>query len=301
MIKNAYVFPGQGAQKPWMGKSFYDDFASARSLFERAEDELKMSIRKHIFTSDEAYLQRTDFCQVALFVTSCATLRVIEEQTQIQPYVCAGLSLGEYTALCAAKKASFRDCLHLVSQRGIFMQEAIKSPKQAMSAVVGLDPDVIKQHIQVANINCPGQVIISGSEKEITQAEKTLRNIGARRTLRLNVAGAFHSSYMNDARESLCPYIEKLALKDSSILFVMNVSGKASKSNKEIKTNLINQISSTTNWVACVKEMEVMNVNYIEIGPRQLQAINRKNKIKNQILTIEESKDMELLYEQIYK
>jgi len=156
--KKAFVFPGQGAQKPFMGKSFYETFLESKEIFQKAEDLLSMHITSKIFSSDEEALKRTDFCQVALFVTSCAMLRAIETCAKdIDLKITAGLSLGEYSALVAARKTTFEDLLPVVKRRGELMHKASCVIAQGMSAVMGLDPSQIKGKYQIANLNCPGK------------------------------------------------------------------------------------------------------------------------------------------------
>jgi [acyl-carrier-protein] S-malonyltransferase len=300
MKKKAFIFPGQGAQKPFMGKSFYDAFIETKEVYQEAEDLLNMNITSKIFSSDESFLQQTDFCQVALFVTSVAILKALEKQAEgISPAVTAGLSLGEYAALVSSKKAAFREILPIIHKRGAFMHRASLISPQGMVAVIGLGESEIPKKYQIANVNSPGQVVIAGSLNEMEAAKVELKELGAKRVIPLKVSGAFHSSYMDSAKEALSPFILSSEIRSSAIGFIMNVTGKITNTPSLIKSNLIKQVSSATRWLDCVLEMEKYNVDYIEIGPAQLCPINRKINRESSSVNIEEVKDIEKLYETI--
>lgn len=300
MKQKAFIFPGQGAQKPFMGHSFYQNFLEAREIYQKAEDILSMNITKKIFSSDEEYLKQTKFCQIALFITSIAILTVMKKQIpEILPKVTGGLSLGEYTALVAAEKVAFEDFLPLVQKRALFMQEAAMQCKQGMLAVIGLEENDIPKKYQIANLNCPGQIILAGSEKEMSTAAIELKDIGARRVIPLKVSGAFHSSYMQSAKDKLLPYIQHCNLISSDVLFVMNVSADIEVDVQKIKDNLVKQTCHKTRWLDCIRKMETLDVDYIEIGPMQLTPMNKKIRIKNSSITMEKVEDLEGLYEKV--
>ena len=299
MRKKAFIFPGQGAQKPFMGKTFYDAFLASKEVYQEAEEVLSMSITSKIFSSEESFLKETDFCQIALFVTSVAILKAVEGSWKESLGVCAGLSLGEYAALVASKKATFLEMLPVIQKRGMFMQKASNQCPQGMMAVLGLSERQIPQKYQVANINAPNQVVIAGSTKEMEMAKIELKELGAKRVVLLKVAGAFHTTYMDSAIRSLTPFIEACEVVSTDTPLIMNVTGKEEKDPSRIKRNLIEQVSGTTRWLDCVLEMERLDVDYVEIGPSQLCGINKKIKVKNSSTSIEEVKDMEKLYETI--
>ncbi len=300
MNKKAFIFPGQGAQRPFMGKSFYDAHLEAREVHQQAEDLLNMHITEKIFSTDEESLKQTDFCQVALFVTSMAILKVLQVQApEFSPFVTAGLSLGEYGAILAAKKGRFEEILKIIKLRGLFMNEASKVIEQGMVAVFGLEEKDIAKKYQIANVNTPGQIVIAGSKNEMRNAEIELKAKGAKRVVPLNVSGAFHSSYMDIAREKLTPFIMECNLVPTEVQFVMNLTGKKEMKGEKIKQNLIDQISTKTRWLDCLQTMEEMDVDYIEIGPSQLSTMNKRMRLKGATFCIQEVKDIEALYEKV--
>lgn len=298
-MKKAFIFPGQGAQKPFMGKSFYDNFLASKEVFQKAEDLLSMSITSKIFSSEEEALKRTDFCQIALFVTSVAILHAVQKELNIEPFVTAGLSLGEYGALYAAKKVSFEDILPLIKERGLLMHEATMRERQGMCVVFGMKEKEIPSHYQIANCNSPGQIVIGGTLEEMERAKVELKNLGAKRVLPLNVAGAFHTTYMEGAKQKLAHFAGSCKIVSSDILFVMNMSGEVITEPDEIRDNLVNGVSKRTRWLDCMLTMETMDVDYIEIGPSQLCPIAKKMNIQNSAICIEDIKDLEGLYETI--
>ena len=298
--KKAFIFPGQGAQKPFMGKSFYDTYVEAKEIYQLSEEVLKMHIAKKIFSSDEESLKRTDFCQIALFVTSIAILKVLESQNpEIKPSVTSGLSLGEYASLVASKKGTFEDLLKVISLRGRYMDEATMDIAQAMVAVIGLKEEAIPKKYQIANINTPGQIVLGGSKMDLKDVESDLKAIGAKRVIPLNVSGAFHTSYMEKAKEKLAPAIWMCPLIDSNIVCIMNLTGKGETKVDSIKQHLIDQMTQRTRWLDCVYTMEGLNVDYIEIGPAQLSTMNKKMGLKGETFCIQEVKDMENLFETV--
>lgn len=300
MKGKALLFPGQGAQKPFMGKTFYDTFLESKEIFQQAEDLLSLNITSKIFSSDEEVLKQTDFCQVALFVTSNAILKAIEKQMpDLCVKACAGLSLGEYSALVGSNKVLFSDLLRVVSKRGELMHKASLKVPQGMCAVIGLDLGEIKGKYQIANLNCPGQVVIAGSLEEMKRARQELKKLGARRVIPLKVSGAFHSSYMDEAKSGLLPFILNCPMKDSEIDLIMNVTGKKEDDLSLIKNNLIEQVTSTTHWMNSVFLLDQMDLDFIEVGPKQLSSLNKKMDTVNTFITIEEVKDLEHLYETV--
>ncbi|MCH9811616.1 ACP S-malonyltransferase [bacterium] len=298
MKKYAAIFPGQGSQKPLMGKSFYDTYLVSKEAYQEAEEILSMNITRELFSSNGAMLERTDFCQVALFVTLVAIWKALDVEG-LPLAVSAGLSLGEYAALVAAKKVTFQEALPLIKKRGEWMQKAAESSSQGMIAVLGMDAREIPKKYQIANLNCPGQVVLAGSKEEMQQAKVELKQKGAKRVLSLKVFGAFHSSYMQPVKNQLSPLIEHLPLLDSSIDLVMNVTGKKAASNEEIQHNLKEQVTGTTLWHASVLTMEEYGVDYIEIGPTKLAGMNKKIGTKRSTISIEEVKDLEQIYEKV--
>lgn len=299
MKRSAWIFPGQGAQRPNMGRDFYDTYAEVRQLFDEAEERLQMHLTRLIFSSDMEQLTQTKNCQPALFLTSCAIMCVVNKEfPDLVPSMCGGLSLGEYSALYAAKRASFAEVLGLVKVRGAAMQKAAEKYPGTMAAVMGLEPSIIeKAGYHIANINTPGQIIIAGSHETIDRAEKELKELGAKRVKQLPVAGAFHSPLMHEAKEELRPLIEAADIQTSSIKLVMNVVGDFVDEVDRVKYLLIEQVSSATHWADCIAAIESKGIDfYLELGPSQLAPMNRKMGTKASTITIEEVRDLEKIY-----
>ncbi len=304
MNKNAYIFPGQGAQVVGMGKDFYDSFLVARETIEEASDVLSLNLKKLIFEGPIEELSQTKFSQPAIFVTSAAILMAVHGQfPSLKPSMCGGLSLGEYTALFAAGKISFKECLLLVAARGAYMQEACGEKAGAMRVVLGLEPEVVKanlpEDVWIANLNCPGQVVIAGLSSAMPAAEEALKAQGARRVLPLEVSGAFHTPLMRSAQLKLEPQIKAVHLMESPIQIVMNVPGDFARDAEQIRSNLINQVASPTKWESCVRKMEGMGAHlYIEMGPgKSLAGMNKKIGATAPTISIEKVADLELIHE----
>lgn len=273
----AFLFPGQGAQYVGMAKDFCESFPKAKETFQQADDILHRKLSKIMFEGSEAELIETKNSQAGIYVASMAILRVMHDlYPKITPFVCAGLSLGEYTALTASKRLDFESCLPLVQYRGHYMNEACEINQGAMAVIIGLDAKDVEALIKevnlprdlwAANFNCPGQVVISGTRRGIDAGAAAAKGKGAKRILSLPVHGAFHSGLMKLAEERLSEHIKQETIKDSSIGFVMNVPGKFVQDGAEIKTNLIKQVTSPVRWEQSVRSMGEEAVDlFIEIG-----------------------------------
>lgn len=305
--KVAFLFPGQGAQYPGMGKDFVENFSEARQTFEEADDILKRRLSDIILNGPENVLTETKNSQAGIFVTSIAILRVLRKLfPQLKPSVCAGLSLGEYTAAAASGRIEFLECLPLVQYRGQFMNDACEHTKGTMAVVLGLDGDVVEKLVKdvnmpndlwAANFNCPGQVVISGTLKGIEAGTAAAKAKGAKRVLPLNVHGAFHSGLMMEAEKRLSEYINQASLQDSSVGFVMNVPGDFVKDLSEIRHYLIRQITNPVRWEKGIHKMEAFGVDfYLEIGcGKTLAGFNKKLNVAAPTLSIEKLSDLKLL------
>lgn len=270
----AYVFPGQGAQVVGMGKDFYENSELSRDIFDEAAKLLDFDVKKVCFEENEA-INITEYTQAAMLTTSVAMLEVLKEKG-LKPDVCAGLSLGEYCALVASGVMDFEDALKAVRQRGILMQEAVPTGIGAMSAIIGLDADVIAgicdkiDEVSVANYNCPGQIVITGKKEAVEKANEELKEAGARRCVMLNVSGPFHSEMLKTAGEELYRVLENVELKDFEIPYVTNVTAKyvTNENKNEIKEMLKDQVSSSVLWIQSVENMIEQGVDtFVEIGP----------------------------------
>lgn len=296
----AFLFPGQGAQYVGMGKDFFDSFQIAKETFQEADDLLSEKLSKLIFEGPEDLLTETKNAQIAIFVTSMAILRTIEQQMpDLKPSVCAGLSLGEYTALCASRKLGFAETLLIVQERARLMNEACEKTLGAMAAVLGLSAEEIEsaikglQGVWIANFNAPGQTVISGTEEGIEKAACVLKEKGAKRVFPLTVHGAFHSGLMESAQKGLIPWIERAKIKKSPVRLVMNVCGKYVEE-KEIQNNLIAQVTQPVRWEQGISEMQRAGVaRFIEIGcGKVLSSLNKKMGISG-AASIERVSDLE--------
>lgn len=276
--KIAFIFPGQGAQYPGMGKDFYDSFAIVRETFEEADDILGQNFTKLILEGPAEELMKTKNSQLAIFIVSAAIFRCIQQQRpDLQPIVCAGLSLGEYTALFASGKLSFAEALNLVRLRAQFMNDACEKTSGTMRVVLGLEEEgvakALPEGVWIANLNCPGQVVIAGETAKMPQ---TLP--GAKRIIPLDVSGAFHTPLMRTAQERLKPYIDAAALQESPIQLAMNVPGDFVESIDEIRKYLIQQVANPTRWEKEIRAMMQKGIElFIEIGPgKTLTGMNKK-------------------------
>lgn len=302
MKKRAFLFPGQGAQYPGMGKDFADAFAVAKQTFQEADDILNMSLSKIVFEGPEDVLVQTKYSQAAIFVNSMAIIRVLNKQIpDLVPFVCAGLSLGEYTALHASGKLSFKDTLTLLQKRALLMNEACEKVSGTMAAVLGMNGAQVETALQgipgvwVANYNCPGQIVISGTKEGVEKGSHALKENGAKRVLPLSVSGAFHSGLMQSAQEALAPYILASPLKETPIHLVMNAPGDFVSSIADIRKNLIAQVTASVRWAQGICAMNDRGVDlYLEIGcGKTLSGMNRKIGVTGQTLSIEKVSDLD--------
>lgn len=295
MVEIAYIFPGQGAQFVGMGKDLYDNFQASRDVFDKANAILKTDIKKLCFEGPREELSSTANSQPAILITSIAALRAYEASalaSQYTPRFSLGLSLGEYTALVAAGCISFEDALVLVRKRGEFMEEASRKNPGKMACILGMDIKAVEElckgfGCEIANLNCPGQVVISGKTNNIELLSSIAKDKGAKRVLALEVSGPFHSSLMSGARDKLKDYIEKVQFSAPNLHFISNVDAKAQTDPAAIKENLIRQVNSRTLWEDSVKSVAESGINtFLEIGPGQvlkglLKKIDPKLEVKN--------------------
>lgn len=275
-MKHAFVFPGQGAQFPGMGKSFYDNSSFSKKIFEQANEILGFRLSDVMFAGSDEELKQTNITQPAIFLHSIIAFKSIDNA---RPDMVAGHSLGEFSALVANGTLSFEDGLKLVYLRAQAMQKACTLHPSTMAAVLGLADDKVEaicaqvqqetgEVVVPANYNCPGQLVISGSNKGIEIACEQLKAAGAKRALVLPVGGAFHSPLMEPARQELQAAIEATNFHNPSCPVYQNVVAKGVINREEIKQNLIDQLTGAVRWTQCVQAMiEDGASRFTEIGP----------------------------------
>jgi len=281
-MMKAYVFPGQGAQFPGMGKELYESSDQARAYFEKANDILGFRITDIMFGGTAEELKDTKVTQPAIYLHSVILALTASE---FAPDMVAGHSLGEFSALVTNKTLDFEDGLKLVFQRALAMQKACEVNPSTMAAIIGLDDQVVEdvcvgidEVVVAANYNCPGQLVISGSNEGITIACEQLKEAGARRALPLQVGGAFHSPLMEPARTELAAAIEATAFNDPICPIYQNASAMPSTDVDEIRKQLITQLTAPVKWTQSVQKMvEDGATTFIECGPgKVLQGLIRK-------------------------
>jgi [acyl-carrier-protein] S-malonyltransferase len=284
MSKIALVFPGQGSQFVGMGKQLITQSAAAKQIFEQADAALGFSLSELCFEGPDEELKLTANTQPAILTTSVAVLAALKEkQPVIDAAYVAGHSLGEYSALVAAGALSFEDAVKTVRLRGQFMEEAVPAGQGAMAAVLGIDRDALHavceavtaggNPVQLANLNCPGQIVISGSAEGVKHAGEGAKAAGAKRVLPLNVSGPFHSSLMKPAADKLKKVLDGISIGEAAIPVVANVSARPVTSAAQISTSLVDQVASPVLWEDSVAWMAQQGVAaFIEVGPGKVLA-----------------------------
>ena len=272
MSKIAFIYPGQGAQAVGMGKDFYEKSPLSRTIFDQASEAVNLDLKKLCFEENDL-LDKTEYTQVAM-VTACLAMTRAVESMGLHADMTAGLSLGEYCAIAVAGGMCDLDAIHTVRSRGIFMEHAAPEGSGAMSAVLGMDASVIenvlngREGVSIANYNCPGQLVISGSIPGIDAACEKMLAAGAKRALKLKVGGAFHSPLMEPARAELAAAIEATPIHKPSCPVYQNVSTKGETNPETIKANLIAQLTAPVRWTQSVQNMIADGADhFIELGP----------------------------------
>ena len=274
--KIAFIFPGQGAQYPGMGKELAESYEVAMKVFDEASKALGTDIKALCFNGSEEDLKMTENTQPTILTVSVAIAKILLEKG-IKPDYTAGLSLGEYSSHVISESISFDDAVKLVRKRGRFMQEAVPVGEGTMAAIMGLDRDQVLEGlkeasssgiIEPANYNCPGQIVISGETEAVEKACEILKGMGAKRAILLPVSAPFHSSMLAPAGDKLAKELETVTVYDMKIPVITNVNANIISNKDEIKSNLIRQVSSSVLWEDSVKKMLDLGVKtFIEIGP----------------------------------
>ncbi|MGO1137194.1 ACP S-malonyltransferase [Bacillus subtilis] len=293
MSKIAFLFPGQGSQFIGMGKELYEQVPAAKRLFDEADEMLETKLSSLIFEGAAEELTLTYNAQPALLTTSIAVLEKFKE-SGITPDFTAGHSLGEYSALVAAGALSFKDAVYTVRKRGEFMNEAVPAGEGAMAAILGMDAEALKQVtdkvteegnlVQLANLNCPGQIVISGTAKGVELASELAKENGAKRAIPLEVSGPFHSELMKPAAEKLKEVLDACDIKDADVPVISNVSADVMTEKAEIKQKLIEQLYSPVRFEESINKLIAEGVTtFVEIGPGKVlsglvKKVNRRLK-----------------------
>lgn len=273
--KIALVFPGQGAQAVGMGRELAATYPAAAGLFRQADEILGWPLSKICWEGPEEELTKTSVCQPALYVHGLAALAVAREKSGNFPVTgAAGLSLGEFTAHAAAGTFDFATGLRLVAQRGQFMQEACEATRGGMAAMIGVDENVVRDlaaqtDVDVANINSPGQIVVSGEAAKVAAAVGLAKDFGVRKAVELNVAGAFHSRLMQPAYERLVEVLTATEIRQPAFPVVCNVAGRAVSDPDEIRRTLADQVTGSVRWADCVTHLidTVGCDTFLELGP----------------------------------
>ena len=270
-MKIAYLFPGQGVQRPGMGEDFYKSYKKSREIFDLASSLTGLDIASLCFKVNDR-LDYTEYTQVALVTVGIAILKALEE-TNLKPDVSAGVSLGEYEALFAAGSLSMEDSIKLVRQRGILMQKEVPSGIGSMMAVLDTDISIIEdtissiENVWVSNYNCKTETVIAGSMQALNEAEKKLKEAGAKKLIYLKVKEPFHTPMMKGAGLKLKKLLDNIEIKKPSIPYIANYTGEAVDSDKDIKELLVKQVYSPVRFAQSIDTMLNMGVDtFIEIG-----------------------------------
>ena len=297
-MKTAFLFPGQGAQKCGMGESFAKYDEAAKKVYENASRLLDLNMEELVFTENKK-LDMTEYTQAAMVTTGIAMLKVIEK-TALKADVCAGLSLGEYEALYLAGAISEEDAIVLARHRGKLMQEAVPLGVGTMAAVLNLDAAVIEdclkdiENVWIANYNCPGQIVISGTVEAVEKAGEKLKEAGAKRVLPLNVSGPFHSGLLKPAGDKLYEYLRNIEIKKPTIPYVANYTAEFVYDDKDIKELLRKQVFGSVRFEQSIRNMLKEGVDtFIEIGPgKVLSCFVKKIDKEAKVYSIETVEDM---------
>jgi [acyl-carrier-protein] S-malonyltransferase len=274
MSKTALLFAGQGAQEIGMGKSFFEQSPLARRMVERANQSLGYDLGRMCSEGPEAELTKTEHAQPGIFLVAWVAFELLKEKIPTLEFrATAGLSLGEFTALAAAGVFSFEDALRVVRQRGQLMQKACEATQGGMAAIIGLDEEMTRAvcsevGVELANLNCPGQIVISGAASKMERACEAAKAKGARKAIPLSVAGAYHSALMTSAGAGLAPVLDKVELREPIVPVISNVTAAPHDGPQAIRQLLVQQVTSSVRWEASMRYLLSQGFRrFIELGP----------------------------------
>jgi [acyl-carrier-protein] S-malonyltransferase len=274
MSKIALLFAGQGAQTVGMGRDLADKFPTAKTLFARAQGVLGYDLGRICFEGPEPELTKTEHAQPAIFLVGWIAFELLREQVAALKFDgAAGLSLGEFTALAAAGAMSFEDGLRVVRERGRFMQEAAEASRGGMAAIIGLDEATVREvcaqsGVSLANLNCPGQIVISGPSDKLEQSCELAKARGAKRALPLAVNGAYHSPLMASAQPKLEAVLKSVALREPAVPVISNVTARPHGAASEIRQRLVDQVTASVRWEDSMRYLLAQGfTRFVELGP----------------------------------
>jgi [acyl-carrier-protein] S-malonyltransferase len=273
-MRTAFLFAGQGAHEVGMGKDLAEAFPSARALFDQANAALGYDLASICFHGPEAELTKTENAQPGIFLVSWVAMSLLRERVPgLTCDAAAGLSLGEFTALAAAGGTSFEDGLRVVRLRGRSMQEACEATEGSMAAIIGLDEGPTREvckatGVTLANLNCPGQIVISGAADKIAAAVEAAKAEGAKKAIPLTVAGAYHSPLMASAQPKLAAELARITIQTPTVPVIANVTGQPHGNAPAIAPVLVDQVTSTVRWEASMRYLLAQGFSrFIELGP----------------------------------
>ena len=272
-MKAVLLFPGQGAQKVGMGKDLYDTYPAAKAMMDAADAALGYSLTDVMFNGPDAELTRTCNCQPALYLHGLALWEILRSEVEIEPVAAAGLSLGEFTAHAAAGTFSMEDGLKIVQKRGAFMEEACQAAPSTMAAMIGGNDEAVQAlaadcDIDVANYNCPGQTVVSGSVEGVDKAVAGAKAAGFKLAKKLNVAGAYHSRFMKSAQEKLLPELQAVPMQMPACPVYCNFQARPVTSTDDVRAMLGEQVCGSVRWAASMQDLVAQgHTLFIEMGP----------------------------------